>query len=553
MTHIPTRAAPYLVTLNPDYIAPLSARTVTLNDIAATLTAQVSSFRAMGDVTSDDGTPDDSAIVEKLGVTDDDPHTLLVTLSEDERTALASSYGAAILIEPDIDIDMFDTLPHGAGPVGALNFFASAAGALTLDVVVKSTDGLPVPRAEISVQGSQAYSLVSAVTDTAGKATLTLYGETAASLRDIKVKPSADYWGLVIARPDLTGLPVKKKAIQVALDLTPITLHTSEDDVWGYRAMGLDRAPSAAAKPVRIAVIDSGIAASHDDLDPAGGHDFTNRGDATNAWRDDLSGHGTHVAGTCAALFNGRGICGAAGPQAQVFGLSVFPGGRASSLIAALDWCCTHKIDVVNMSLGSAQGTTALHQAIIRSVNDGITLVAAAGNAARPVMFPAAYPEVIAVAAIGKTGSFPANSPHAAHIGTHRAGEYFSAAFTCFGPEIDVAAPGVAVISAVPSDANASYAANDGTSMASPYVAGFAARLLATSAALQSLPRDQSRVAAMKTALLQTCVDVGLPSAFQGSGLPVWPVDAPAPAPAQSTTLVTQLRQISAQLSRELA
>lgn len=545
MTNIPSRAAPYLVTLNPDHVAPMSAPAVTLNDVAAAITTQMASFRAM----SDDVPQTD--VVEKLGTTPDDPHTLLVTMSDEERAALVASYGAAIVIEPDVDLEMFDAATPARSSFGALNFFATAAGETVLDVTVKGTDGTPVVRAEVTAQGSQAYSIASAVTDAAGKASLTFYGETASSLREIKVKPTADYWGLVIARPDLSGLPIKRKAIQVALTLTPITMANGEDDVWGYRAMGLERAPSGAVAPVRIAVIDSGISASHEDLNPAGGHDFTNRGDATSAWRDDLSGHGTHVAGTCAAQFNGRGICGAAGPEAQVFGLSVFPGGRASSLIGALDWCRANGIDVVNMSLGSAQGTAALHQAIIRAAEDGIVLVAAAGNAARPVMFPAAYPEVIAVAAIGKANSFPPDSPESAYIGPHRAGEYFSAAFTCFGPEIDVAAPGVAVISSVPSESNTSYAAYSGTSMASPYVAGFVARILAARADLQSLPRNRARVAALKAALVQSCVDLGLPPTFQGQGLPVWPVEGQQPP--QDNTLLAQLRQISAELARELA
>lgn len=543
MPDIPTRPETFLVTLNPDHVAPLSGPSVTLNDIAATITAQIAAFRTLAD-------GDDAAdvTVEKLGATPDEPHTLLVALSAEDRAGLRDIYGDAILIEPDIALDMFDAA-FAPATIGALNFFAAAAGELVIDVTVKGSDGKPVPRAEVSAQGSQAYSMATAVTDAAGKASLTFYGETPASLREIKVKPSADYWGLVIARPDLSGLPVKKKAYQVNLTLAPILLDNGETDVWGYRAMGLDRA-TPSPHPVRIAIIDSGIAATHEDLDPAGGRDFTDRGDPATAWRDDLSGHGTHVAGTAAARFNGRGICGAAGPQAQVYGLSVFPGGRASSLIAALDWCAAQQIDVVNMSLGSAQGTNALHQAVIRTVAAGVTLVAAAGNAARPVMFPAAYPEVIAVAAIGKIGSFPANSPQAAHVGPHRAGDYFSAAFTCFGPEIDVAAPGVAVISSVPTDSNASYAAYDGTSMASPYVTGFVARLLAVQDDLRALPRNRARVQALKAALLDRCTDIGLPRAYQGQGLPVW--GAMQDRPAQAVSVLEQLRRVSAALDAAL-
>ena len=540
MPDIPSRPASFLVTLNPDHIATLSDPAVTLQDVAETITAQAGSLRVMADGPADD------PVIETLGVAADDPHTLLVTLSDDDRAALAARYGDAIVIEPDIELDLFDTV-FAPATMSPLNFFAAADGELVIDVTLTGRDGTPVPRAEVTVQGSQIYGIAQAVTDARGKARLTLFGETPDSLREIKVKPSAGYWGLVIKRPDLSGVPVTRKVAQLALTLTPISLDNGETDVWGYLAMKLDQ-PTPAAQPVRIAVIDSGLSASHDDLDPAGGHDFTNRGDPANAWRDDLSGHGTHVAGTCAARFDGRGICGAAGSEAQVYGLSVFPGGRASSLISALDWCVAHQIDVVNMSLGSAQGTNALHQAVIRATAAGITLVAAAGNAARPVMFPAAYPEVIAVAAIGKTGSFPATSPEAAHVGAHRAGDFFSAAFTCFGPDIDVAGPGVAVISAVPSATNKDYAAMSGTSMASPYVAGFVARLLATRPDLQALPRGQGRVQAVKSALLARCTDIGLPQPYQGHGLPVWGDAAPA-----EEGLVAQLRAVSDALARALA
>jgi subtilisin len=521
MPDIPSHPASFLVTLNPDHIATLSDPAVTLQDVAATITSQAGSLRVMADGPADD------PVIEMLRVAADDPHTLLVTLSDDDRAALAARYGDAIVIEPDIELDLFDTVfaPSAMSP---LNFFAAAEGELVIDVTLTGRDGTPVPRAEVTVQGSQIYGIAQAVTDARGKARLTLYGETPDSLREIKVKPSAGYWGLIIKRPDLTGVPVTRKVAQLALTLTPISLHNGETDVWGYLAMQLDK-PTPAAQPVRIAVIDSGLSASHDDLNPAGGHDFTNRGDPANAWRDDLSGHGTHVAGTCAARFDGHGICGAAGPEAQVYGLSVFPGGRASSLISALDWCVTHQIDVVNMSLGSAQGTNALHQAVIRATAAGITLVAAAGNAARPVMFPAA-------------------SPEAAHIGAHRAGDFFSAAFTCFGPEIDVAGPGVAVISAVPSATNKDYAVMSGTSMASPYVAGFVARLLATRPDLQALPRGQGRVQAVKSALRACCIDIGLPRPYQGHGLPVWGDVAPA-----EEGLVAQLRAVSDALARALA
>jgi subtilisin family serine protease len=105
--------------------------------------------------------------------------------------------------------------------------------------------------------------------------------------------------------------------------------------------------------------------------------------------------------------------------------------------------------------------------------------IVAAGNDAGPVRFPALSPDVFAVAAIGKQGEYPANSYHATQVAKDTKvtqDGFFSAKFTCFGPEIDVAAPGVGIVSSVPED---TYAAWDGTSMASPHVCGLAALMLA--------------------------------------------------------------------------
>ena len=103
--------------------------------------------------------------------------------------------------------------------------------------------------------------------------------------------------------------------------------------------------------------------------------------------------------------------------------------------------------------------------------------IVAAGNSAGPVAFPASMRTVLAVAAIGKAGEYPPESYHATQVyGNITPDGYFSAAFTCFGPEVDVCAPGVAIVSCVPP---ANYAAWDGTSFAAPYVTGLAALLLA--------------------------------------------------------------------------
>ena len=133
-----------------------------------------------------------------------------------------------------------------------------------------------------------------------------------------------------------------------------------------------------------------------------------------------------------------------------------------------LDYCITQNIDVVNLSLGTPQHSGLVSQKIEQARHAGVACIAAAGNSAGPVSFPASLPSVLAVAAIGKTGEFPPESYHNTQMyGPPTYGGYFSAKFTCYGPQVDVCAPGVAIVSCVPPR---NYAAYDGTSVASSYV-----------------------------------------------------------------------------------
>jgi subtilisin family serine protease len=94
------------------------------------------------------------------------------------------------------------------------------------------------------------------------------------------------------------------------------------------------------------------------------------------------------------------------------------------------------------------------------------------------VQFPASTVHALAVGAVGKTGEFPPDSFHATQVlqGFEGRQGYFPAKFSCFGPEVDVCAPGVAIVSSLPPD---DFAAWDGTSMATPHVTGMAALVLA--------------------------------------------------------------------------
>jgi len=218
------------------------------------------------------------------------------------------------------------------------------------------------------------------------------------------------------------------------------------------------------ADSIKVGIIDTGISNTHPDLliNIKGG---VNTIQALNGWNDD-NGHGSHVAGIVAALNNSIGVVGA-GPDIHLYAIKVLNrngSGWISDIIEGLQWAIDHNMQVVNLSLGASTGNQSFHNAIIATKNAGIVVVAAAGNSGGSVIYPAAYPEVIAVSATDQTDTL--------------------AKFSSRGPEVDLAAPGVSIYSTYKGTA---YATLSGTSMASPHVAGSAALLLFASLANSSL------------------------------------------------------------------
>ncbi|MEK7664024.1 MAG: S8 family peptidase [Patescibacteria group bacterium] len=211
------------------------------------------------------------------------------------------------------------------------------------------------------------------------------------------------------------------------------------------------------ANPVKVAIIDTGISMGHPDLKDniKGGINTIN---PTRSFNDD-NGHGSHVAGIVAALNNSVGVVGA-GPSADLYGVKVLNrngSGFLSDIIEGIEWSVNNNIQVINMSLGTSSNVQSLHDAVIAAKNAGVVVVAAAGNSGGSVLYPAAYPEVIAVSATDSNNNI--------------------ANWSSRGPEVDIAAPGVSIYSTYK---GTSYATLSGTSMASPHVAGTASLVLNT-------------------------------------------------------------------------
>jgi subtilisin family serine protease len=235
---------------------------------------------------------------------------------------------------------------------------------------------------------------------------------------------------------------------------------------------------------VDVAVIDTGIHLDHPDLNVyAPGAKNCSTGKSAN----DGNGHGTHVAGTVGALDNDTGVVGMA-PGARLWPVRVLNNagsGSFSDVICGVDYVTAHasEIEVANMSLGgsgsdSACGSNqdALHEAICAAVGAGVTFVVSAGNSAADAstFVPAAYDEVITVSALADFNGRPGGGA----APTCRADvDDTIADFSNYGPDIDLIAPGVCILSTWK---RGGYNTISGTSMASPHVAGGAALYLAT-------------------------------------------------------------------------
>ena len=217
-----------------------------------------------------------------------------------------------------------------------------------------------------------------------------------------------------------------------------------------------------------IAIIDSGISLVHPDLNVYRIVSFVEVNGTFSA--NDDNGHGTLVAGIAAARDNSMGIIGAA-PGARLWALKVcdkMGNCPVSNQIAAVDLVTqySNQIDVVNISIENPH-SSAYNNAIAKSVAKGITYTVAAGNAGRDAVStsPANAPTVIAVSAIadsdGKCGGTGRTT-------TGGSDDTF-ANFSNFGPVVDIAAPGVDIVSTYK---DTDYAVDTGASMAAAHVAG---------------------------------------------------------------------------------
>ncbi len=249
---------------------------------------------------------------------------------------------------------------------------------------------------------------------------------------------------------------------------------------------------------VQTAILDTGIDPKHNDLKSniAFGVAFDKGNIKFNEkdWKD-KNGHGTHVAGTVAAVDNSFGVVGVA-PSSSLYAVRVLNSqgsGYLSDVIAGIEWSVkgpdgvignSDDADIISMSLGTTANISAFHDAVDAAYNNGVVIVAAAGNSgdgnpSTPELhYPAAYDSVIAVGATDINDNAPS--------------------WTNSGDHVEIVAPGVSVLSTYRGN---SYAYLSGTSMATPHVSGTVALLLSLDSTLT--PTE------IRNILQTTAIDLG--------------------------------------------
>jgi subtilisin len=385
------------------------------------------------------------------------------------------------------------------------------------------TDGVsPLPNVEVTVIVSNlaesSWEVVKLETSAAGQLTYKLPPDTKAHVA--LVKPQSSYW------PMQVSFPFAPVVICPALPADgPIG--------WWHKKIGQTSFDSDAGKGIRLGVVDSGLA-GHVALQSANlvgsflGAKFSTPGELA---MDDHINHGTHVAGLIGAQTINGHYTGVA-PGATLFVARVFEHNDAALSADIADaievLAIDREVDVINLSLGTLSKSEIVADAVSEAYDNGTLCIAAAGNVANePINFPAALDEVVAVAAVGRLGWGPKGC-HARSFepdaGSNTIGneELYLAAFSARGLKIDVAAPGVGLISAVPSGGaiSSAYAAMSGTSMAAPIVSAFLACKLSENEEYVKMPKNRARAAKAKEVLMASLRDIGLSREMQGSGFP---------------------------------
>lgn len=236
------------------------------------------------------------------------------------------------------------------------------------------------------------------------------------------------------------------------------------DMEWNIKCMNAENAytESLHYKKIKVALLDSGVDLD-EDIDCAKRMNFLDdREEDTNFMMDDVSGHGTSIAGLICAKKNEDRICGIAA-NVELYSAKVFEHDNEAPverIVEAIRWAIDEKVNIIHMSFGTDEYSPELREAVREAYSQGILIIAAAGNGGTAgedettVQYPAVFDEVLSVGATDI--------------------ENKKAAWSASGEELDVVAPGDKILT---TGVFGGIYVGEGTSMAAAQVTGMAAVL----------------------------------------------------------------------------
>lgn len=356
-------------------------------------------------------------------------------------------------------------------------------------------------------------------TDQAGKANFVLT-DAAMQVGMITCAPAGVYWSM----GDST----------VGTDCTIQCPIITNDGPFGWwqQLMGLTTYDESLGSGMKVGVIDTGVGPnpcldSIIDLGSIINGVYDSKGGA------DIDIHGSVICGLIGAKPQQAGQYGGMAPGAETYSLRVFPEGDGSAnqgdVASAIKMLTDEQqVHLINLSLSAFTPSQIEHEAIQYAYEKGVMCICASGNSGTKVAYPAAFPETIAVGAVGLTTWGPPNSvtqilvpTDPTRIGT---GGYYIPNFSNTGDDLDCVAPAVGLISTFPDryGLNEAYGDLAGTSLAAPMVVAFLCVLLQNDPTYHAMPPDTSRSEYVRKVLLSACSSLNLPKELEGNGVPAF-------------------------------
>ena len=471
---------------------------------------------------------DPAAGTSRISMTDPAPvEARVIELTPEEAAARRAEMSSDLILEEE-KLRWHGMLhPMAQQAISGTQLSPGVGAAIELQATL---DGRPVEAATVmlSLRALRGWTgtVSTASTDKDGKAAA-LYDPRLWQPVFLTVAPRSGAW---------SGYrPVTSAQMNIPL----LALPRSGPLAWWHHSLGISRYSPQLGRGIRVGIIDTGIGphpylahAKHAGAIVAGQLDESEN--ATN----DVAEHGTHVAGIIGARPSELTDYAGVAPGVELVVVRVYPGGgpvgaesgftnngdiaQAITRLSVDEGC-----DIINLSSSGPLPSDIETDRITAAFNSGTLLVCSAGNGGGPpVLYPAASPVVVGVAAMGILNTTPFTAADIFGMPTfpdrYSATGAYLAAFSSFGPEIKCLAPGVGIISTVPTSDNSqhTYMAASGTSMAAPLVTGALAALLSQDATYNSLPRTAERAVRAWNILARTFRSLGLFFAYQGFGLP---------------------------------